>query len=126
MLTVTEFARRFGLEGGTRRAVHQRMLRRIRALERATGREILIQRGAGEGRRLMLRTDQLLAAIEGDAKIDSLDAMAAKIAEVVQAMDARHTEMSVSLAETRRRLAAVEARLAAHKGRAWPKPNAST
>lgn len=106
MLTVSEVGERFGL---TRREA----LRRIRSLERTTGRRILMARGEGHGRRHLIDSKALSEALEGvpaqvAPEVAGIDDLAAEIARTVSDMDARHTEMSIDLRETKKRLALAE------------------
>jgi alkanesulfonate monooxygenase SsuD/methylene tetrahydromethanopterin reductase-like flavin-dependent oxidoreductase (luciferase family) len=100
MLTVMEFAVKYGMASGSEHAVRQRVLRRIRRLEKATGRNMLVSTGSGPGRRFLVREDTEDARVSDDVLSELADAMAAQIT----ALEDRHTNVSTGLAEIRRSL----------------------
>lgn len=107
MLTLSEVNEMLG--GGMD---NQTVMARIRKLEQASGRAILVPRGEGRQRRYLVRPDELSAAQAEDAREPSpqdLDTLASQIADRVQAMDERHTQMSLAVAELRREVDALKA-----------------
>jgi hypothetical protein len=118
VLTVLEFARRHGFDsGGTEHNIRRRVVRRIRALERATGYKILVGAGdglVGRGKALLIREDLYAAAwrSQGEAeRVSRIDEVADEIATRVREMDERHTEMSVKIAELNIRVEKLERRV---------------
>jgi hypothetical protein len=106
MLTLSEVNELLG--GGMD---NQTVMARIRKMEQVSGRTILVARGEGRQRRYLVRPDELSAARAEDAREPSpqdLDALAAQIAEQVQAMDERHTQMSLSVVDMRKRIEKLE------------------
>lgn len=108
MMTLNDVAKAFGVT-----VKGQNVLLRVRKLEAATGRRILIERGVKHGRRYLVNPEEFASALHGlpapsvpEASGDIAD-LASKIADTVEAMNERHTEMSLRLERTQAELAAV-------------------
>lgn len=107
MLTVSEVGERFGLP-------YQEALRRLKRMEKASGRRILLPRGTGFATRYFVDAKALSESLDWPAKPEAVepsfdfDGVVAEVARAVNAMDERHTRMSVDLAETKKRLALAE------------------
>lgn len=111
MMTLPEVARMLGMTVNG-----QNVLRRVRKMEQATGRKILIELGEGAARRYLINPDEFASALHGEqapAPMREFDAVAEQIADTVQGMDERHTRMSLELAETKRIVGELQAQLRA-------------
>lgn len=107
MLTVSEVGERFGLSP-------REATRRLQRLERTSGRRILLSRGVGRAKRYLVDPAALSGALEGPERADtgaSFDELVTEIAKTIQAMDERHTAMSVDLRETKKRVKLLEEQL---------------
>jgi hypothetical protein len=110
-LSLSEVAAHFGVT-----ITRQGLMKRIRRMERRTGRTILIVDGDGDGRRYMVNPDELAAAMNAAPiarrEPDDIDDIANKIADAVNAMNDRISEMSQRLRQTQAELADIQKRLA--------------
>jgi hypothetical protein len=116
MLTLSEVARGMGIS-----ITPEGLRKRLRRLERKTGRTILTERGNGNGKRFYVNPKELAAAMGGqplepepdEPEISDIDSIAAQIADAVEAMTARVDAMSLRLAAAYRRIENAESRLRA-------------
>lgn len=91
MLTLSDVARGFGLT-----VTLQQVKNRVQALERRTGRRILLVSGRGKGKRYMVNAEELAAAM-GCSTLDSVDTMANQAADAVEAQNKRIQAISERL-----------------------------
>lgn len=110
-MTLEDVRRTLGISVD-RRAI----LRRLRRLERSSGRRLVTSYGEGRHTRYLVDPGAFSDVISGGAdtpdETPTIDDVADEIARTVRDMNERHTAMSVSLRETRAELAAVKKQLA--------------
>jgi hypothetical protein len=104
VLTLAEVAER--LEIDTVRP-DRAVVRKLRALEKQTGRVLLVASGEGKGRRYMVLGRELDAALEGEAKAD-IGTLADRIAAAVQRIEDRVERVSLDVAALARRVDRLE------------------
>lgn len=108
MLTVMEFARKHGIDGGSDHATRQRTLRRLRRMERATGRSLLVETGCGNGRRFLVRDDADDVCRDNEGELSEI---ANAIATQIEIFERRHGEMVTGLASVRAAIVNIVSRL---------------